>query len=179
MRFTGHLLGDGVVQVVRLALHHGQDILLADKDDEDPNSLKRSSLVKAAAASFDPGYLAHVQGVSEDHPTRIGLKSSEGEVEDLKVPGDAHPKEEPDVDQHLVPFDADLAAASAVRARTTKQLIEKGEVYSLGLANVHHNVDEHAGVDEQKNKDWKVKPKKFAHTTIKVTATEKEGFIIL
>ena len=40
MRFTGHLLGDGVVQVVRLALHHCQDILLADKDDEDPNSLQ-------------------------------------------------------------------------------------------------------------------------------------------
>ena len=66
------------------------------------------------------GYLAHVQGVGEDQPTRIRLQSREGKVEDLKVPGDAHPKEEPDVDQHLVPFDADLAAASAVRARTTK-----------------------------------------------------------
>ena len=124
MRLTGHLgghlLGDGVVHVLPLAGHNIVDIPLADKDDEHPNSLKRSSLVKAAAASFDPGHLAHVQGVSEDHPTRIGLKSSEGEVEDLKVPGDAHPKEEPDVDQHLVPFDADLAVASAVRARTTK-----------------------------------------------------------
>ena len=40
MRFTGHLLGDGVVEVVRLALHHRQDILLADKNDEDPNSLQ-------------------------------------------------------------------------------------------------------------------------------------------
>ena len=40
MGFTRHLLGDRVVQVVRLALHHGQDILLADKDDEHPNSLR-------------------------------------------------------------------------------------------------------------------------------------------
>ena len=76
-------------------------------------------MVKAAAASFDPGHLAHVQGVSEDHPTRIGLKSSEGEVEDLKVPGDAHPKEEPDVDQHLVPL---LVPAPAAAARTSKML---------------------------------------------------------
>ena len=41
MRFTGHLLGERVVQVVRLALHHIEHILLADKDDEHPNSLKR------------------------------------------------------------------------------------------------------------------------------------------
>ena len=53
-------------------------------------------------------------------------------------------------------------------------MIEKVEVYLLGLANVDHNVDEHAGVYEQKNKDWKVKPEKFAHTTIKVTATEEK-----
>ena len=66
------------------------------------------------------GHLAHVQGVSENHPTRIWLQSREGKVEDLKVPGDAHAKEEPDVDQHLVPLDTDSAAAGAVRARTTK-----------------------------------------------------------
>ena len=41
MRFTGHLLGDRVVQAVRLALHHIEHILLADEDDEDPNSLQR------------------------------------------------------------------------------------------------------------------------------------------
>ena len=44
MRFTGHLLGDRVVQVVRLALHHVEHILLADKDDEDPNSLQKRFL---------------------------------------------------------------------------------------------------------------------------------------
>ena len=57
-------------------------------------------------------------------------------------------------------------------------MIEQVEVYLLGLANVDHNVDEHAGVDEQKNKDWKVKPEKFAHTTIKVTATDGKTKII-
>ena len=66
---------------------------------------------------WDFSHLAHVQGVSENHPTRMRLKSSEGEVEDLKVPGDAHPKEEPDVDQHLVPL---LVPASAAAARTSK-----------------------------------------------------------
>ena len=35
-----HLLGDCVVQVLPLASHHVVDILLADKDDEDPNSLQ-------------------------------------------------------------------------------------------------------------------------------------------
>ena len=41
MRFTGHLLGERVVQVVRLALHHIEHVLLADKDDEHPNSLNK------------------------------------------------------------------------------------------------------------------------------------------
>ena len=45
MRLTGHLgghlLGDGVVHVLPLASHHIVDIPLADKDDEDPNSLQR------------------------------------------------------------------------------------------------------------------------------------------
>ena len=45
------------------------------------------------------------------------LKSSEGKVEDLKVPGDAHAKEEADVDQHLVPL---LIPAPAAAARTSK-----------------------------------------------------------
>ena len=63
------------------------------------------------------GYLAHVQGVGKNHPTRMRLKSGEGKVEDLKVPGDAHAKEEPDVDQHLVPL---LIPAPAAAARTSK-----------------------------------------------------------
>ena len=45
MRFTRHLgrhlLGDCVVQVLPLAGHHIEDIPLADKDDEDPNTLRR------------------------------------------------------------------------------------------------------------------------------------------
>ena len=57
------------------------------------------------------GYLAHVQGVGKNHPTRMRLKSGEGKVEDLKVPGDAHAKEESAVDHHLVPHHANLAAA--------------------------------------------------------------------
>ena len=67
--------------------------------------------------SCDPVYLAHVQGVGENHPTRIELQRREGKVEDLKVPGDAHAKEESQVDQHLVP--SLIAAVTAARARTT------------------------------------------------------------
>ena len=62
------------------------------------------------------GYLAHVQGVGENHPTRIELQRGEGKVEDLKVPGDAHAKEESAVDHHLVPHHANLAAAPSCPA---------------------------------------------------------------
>ena len=55
MIFTRLLLGDCVVQVVRIALHHSPDILLADKDDEDPNSLQRKSLVNLIFKSGLPG----------------------------------------------------------------------------------------------------------------------------
>ena len=64
-------------------------------------------------------YLTHVQGVGENQPTRIRLKSGESEVEDLKVPGDAHPEEEANVDQHLVSLLATVPAF-AVGTRTTK-----------------------------------------------------------
>ena len=50
MRFTGHLLGERVVQVVRLALHHIEHILLADKDDENPDSLQRLSYVSVTSS---------------------------------------------------------------------------------------------------------------------------------
>ena len=70
--------------------------------------------------SCDPVYLAHVQGVGENHPTRIELQRGESKVEDLKVPSDAHAQEEFGVDQHLVPLDTDPATAGAARVRTTK-----------------------------------------------------------
>ena len=76
------------------------------------------------AASFDLGYLAHVQGVGENQPIRIGLQSRKGEVEDLKVPGDAHDKEELDEDQHLVPF---LLPAAAAAAKAINRNIYKKE----------------------------------------------------
>ena len=53
-------------------------------------------------------------------------------------------------------------------------MTKKGEVNLLGLANVDHNVDEHAGVDEQENKDWKVEPDEFVHTTVEVTAPKNK-----
>ena len=116
MIFTRLLLGDCVVQVVRIALHHSPDILLADKDDEDPNSLQRKSLVNARCSIMlhllGQSYLAHIQGVCENQPTR-----REGKVEDLKVPGDSHAKEETQVYQHLVP--PLVGAVTAARARTT------------------------------------------------------------
>ena len=45
----------------------------------------------------------------------------------------------------------------------------------LGLADVDHNIGEHAGVDEQENEHWKIEPEKFVHTTIEVTAPAKIG----
>ena len=53
-------------------------------------------------------------------------------------------------------------------------MVEKEEAYLLGLADIDHNVDEHAGVDEQENKDWKVEPDEFVHTTVEVTAPKKK-----
>ena len=67
-------------------------------------------------------YLTHVQGVGENQPTRIRFKSGEGKVEDLEVPGDAHAKEEADVDQHLVPLLVSAPAAGAIRARPSEIL---------------------------------------------------------
>ena len=85
------------------------------------------------------------------------LQSREGKVEDLKVPGDAHAQEELDEDHHLVPFLIPAAADAAMAINTN---ILKGKVYLLGLADVDHNVDEHAGVHEQENKHWKIEPEK-------------------
>ena len=79
--------------------------------------LKHQTINLVQSVLWDFTHLAHVQGVSENHPTRMRLKSSEGKVEELKVPGDAHAKEEPDVDQHLVPL---LIPAPAAAARTSK-----------------------------------------------------------
>ena len=53
----------------------------------------------------------------------------------------------------------------------------KGEIYLLGHADIDHNVNEHAGVDEQENKDWKVEPDELVHTTVKVTASETNRVI--
>ena len=41
MRFTGHLLGDRVVEAVRLPRDHFQDVLLAHEDNEHPDSLQK------------------------------------------------------------------------------------------------------------------------------------------
>ena len=53
----------------------------------------------------------------------------------------------------------------------------KGEIFLLGLADINHNVNEHAGVDEQANKDWKVEPDELVHTTVEVTASETNRVI--
>ena len=41
MRFTGHLLGDRVVEAVRLPRDHFEHVLLAHEDDEHPDSLQK------------------------------------------------------------------------------------------------------------------------------------------
>ena len=82
------------------------------------------SNVEEQSVLWDFSYLAHVQGVGENHPTRMRLKSGEGKVEDLKVPGDAHDKEELDEDQHLVPF---LLPAAAAAAKAINRNIYKKE----------------------------------------------------
>ena len=48
--------------------------------------------------------------------------------------------------------------------------------YLLGLADVDHNVDEHAGVDEEENKDRKVEPDKLVNSSVEVTAPERKDF---
>ena len=71
-------------------------------------------------------YLAHVQCIRENQPTRIWLKRREAEGDDLEVPGDPHAKEEADVDHHLVPL---LAPGAAAAARTVDKSEEIIEVY--------------------------------------------------
>ena len=55
MRFTGHLLGDGVVEAVRLPRDHFEHVLLAHEDDEHPDSLQtryKSEKVKVKILFF-------------------------------------------------------------------------------------------------------------------------------
>ena len=68
---------------------------------------------------YDSAYLAHVQGIGESRPVRMWVKS---EVDDLKVPGDAHAEEEADVDQHLVHLLASALFLPAVRTTTVRKL---------------------------------------------------------
>ena len=68
---------------------------------------------------YDSAYLAHVQGIGESRPMRMWVKS---EVDDLKVPGDAHAEEEADVDQHLVHLLVPALFLPAVRTTTVRKL---------------------------------------------------------
>ena len=68
---------------------------------------------------YDSAYLAHVQGIGKSRPMRMWVKS---EVDDLKVPGDAHAEEEADVDQHLVHLLAPALSLPAARTTTVRKL---------------------------------------------------------
>ena len=47
-------------------------------------------------------HLAHIESVCEDEDVGVELVGGEGKGDDLKVPDDAHPQEEPQVDAHGV-----------------------------------------------------------------------------
>ena len=68
---------------------------------------------------YDSAYLAHVQGIGESRPMRMWVKS---EVDDLKVPGDAHAEEEADVDQHFVHLLAPALFLPTARTTTVRKL---------------------------------------------------------
>ena len=93
---AGHLARHAV-QPRGLALHHLDHVPLADKDDKHPNTLEGRLLGNLRSV-----HLQHVQGVSEDKDVWVEVVGGEGEGEELKVPDDAHAKEEPQVDAHLV-----------------------------------------------------------------------------
>ena len=59
MKLTGHVpgqaLGQGVVEVPRLALQHSQDIPLAHKDDERPHTLENQNVKTISYSVLSPG----------------------------------------------------------------------------------------------------------------------------
>lgn len=116
-------------------------------------------------------HLAHIESVCEDEDVGIELVGGEGKGEDLKVPDDPHPQEEPQVDAHRVHL---LRPASLLvgRAEETK-LIYGIEYFSPILEDVDGNEGKHGGVDDEEQQDWQVKPHKLAHTTIEMTAPEQ------
>ena len=80
---TGLLFDNCVVEVVRLALHHSPDILLADKDDENPNTLQRKSFVNATSKACLGRVTWHMFKVSvrtSQRDKRVKLKISKYQV---------------------------------------------------------------------------------------------------
>ena len=72
-------------------------------------------------------YLAHVEGVGEDEDVWVEVVGGEGEGEDLEIPDDPHPQEEPQVNAHCVHL---LRAAAARLARRA------GKINLLRMLNI-------------------------------------------
>ena len=93
---------DHAVQMLALFGHHVQHVALADKDEEDPDSLGGVANKLLVQLSALPPYLGHVKGVGEDESHGTDIYILENPAEDLGIPGDAHAEEETMVDAHLV-----------------------------------------------------------------------------
>ena len=68
-------------------------------------------------------YLAHVEGVCEDEDVWVEVVGGEGEGEDLEIPDDPHPQEEPQVNAHRVHLLRPAAARLAGRAGKIKSFV--------------------------------------------------------
>ena len=92
-------------------------------------------------------HLAHIESVCEDEDVGVELVGGEGKGDDLKVPDDAHPQEEPQVDAHGVHllWPTSLLVGSAEK----KEWFQDIKISSLVLEDVDGNEDKHGGVDEK------------------------------
>ena len=119
-------------------------------------------------------HLAHIESVCEDEDVGVELVGGEGKGQDLEVPDDPHPQEEPQVNAHCVHL---LRPASLLvwRAGEKKELLVEMEISSLILEDVDGDEGKHGGVDDQQEQDGKVEPHKLAHASVEMATPEQLG----
>ena len=119
-------------------------------------------------------HLAHIESVCEDEDVGVELVGGEGKGQDLEVPDDPHPQEEPQVDAHCVHL---LRPASLLvwRAGEKKEFLVEMEICSLILEDVDGDEGKHGGVDDQQEQDGKVEPHKLAHASVEMATPEQLG----
>ena len=116
-------------------------------------------------------HLAHIESVCEDEDVGVELVGGEGEGEDLKVPDDPHPQEEPEVDAHRVHLLRPTPLLVG-RAEGKNVFIVCTENFSPVFEDGDGNEGKHGGVDDEQQQDGKVKPDKLAHATVEMTTPE-------